>query len=117
MATEMLAIQEDQNLMIVTPSVETLDARIAADFRDQLQACAQDDHGKPILLDLCNISFMDSSGLAAVVYCFQMTQIRKRLVICGAQRRVQQLFEMTRLEDVVRIFPTREEAVTSLATA
>jgi anti-anti-sigma factor len=57
---------------------------------------------------------MDSSGLAAIVFCFQMTDIKENLAIFGVQERVGKLFRMTHMHHVVRIFKNLEEALKAL---
>jgi len=101
-----------EKLITVVPTVVALDARVAAEFKNAFTEFADGD--KFVLLDLRHLEFMDSSGLAAIVYCFQMTSIRNRLAICGAKDRVVQLFKLTRMEDVVRLFDTREDAIKAL---
>ncbi|MDJ0836522.1 MAG: anti-sigma factor antagonist [Acidobacteriota bacterium] len=109
----MFLTNEEGNILTVTPEIAVLDARVAAEFREKFSEFANGDQF--ILLDLSNVTFMDSSGLAAVVYCFQMTDIRRRLAICSATKRVMQLFSMTRMEDVVHLYPDHEAAVAALA--
>ena len=95
--------------LIIKPVIEKLHADNAADFRTTLaERLAREN--RFVLLDLSNVAFMDSSGLAAVVFCFQMTDIKESLAIFGVQERVEKLFRMTHMHQVVRIFKDLEEA-------
>jgi anti-sigma B factor antagonist len=66
-----------------------------------------------VLLDLCGLSFLDSSGLAAILMLLESTEAAGgRLAIVSSRRSVNRAFEMTRLTDVLGVVPTREQAFT-----
>lgn len=106
-------VREDDGFVVVKVQPERLDARVAADFKQELSDLVRRED-EFVLLDLGQVSFMDSSGLAAIVYAFQVTGLKEQLAICCVQDRVWRLFELTKMGDVVRIFKTREEAVADL---
>jgi anti-sigma B factor antagonist len=67
-----------------------------------------------ILLNLADIPYIDSWGLAEVVKCF--TEAQKRggsLKLCSAHRRILKLLKVTRLSDVLVSFDSEEEALQS----
>lgn len=108
-------IEKEQigNVTLVKLAIGSLDTSVAADIRETLsEVVANTD--QVILLDLDQVKFMDSSGLAAIVYCFKMTEMKDMLVICNVSDRVEQLFQITKLHAVVRIFKTRAEALEAL---
>ncbi len=107
-------VTHENDFTIVTPELENLDTHIAADFKTKFSELLAGD-ARFILLDLCNVTFMDSSGLAAIVFCFQLTDIKSKLAICGAGERVMRLFELTQMTTVVRIFDTKEAAIAALS--
>jgi anti-sigma B factor antagonist len=60
-----------------------------------------------VLLDCQNVTFMDSSGLGAIVIAFKQTrEANKRLCFCSLSPQVQLLFDLT---DVVSIFEIFED--------
>jgi anti-anti-sigma factor len=62
-----------------------------------------------ILLDCEAITFMDSSGLAALVVAFkQIREVKGRLCFCALSDQVRLLFELTDMISVFEIFPDRE---------
>jgi len=99
-------------LLTIQPTVARLDASNAAELRERFEEIA--DPEKLILLDLSNVEMMDSSGLAAIIYCFQMLDIHDELAICSPKPRVMQLFQMTNLGQVVRIYENHEDAIAAL---
>jgi len=110
----LLNVVHEDKFTIVTPELEHLDSHVAADFKNAFSELLKEDTHF-MLLDLNRVTFMDSSGLAAIVFCFQLTNINDKLAICGAGERVMKLFELTQMQSVVRIFATKEEAVATLS--
>lgn len=68
------------------------------------------------MIDLSDVAFMDSSGLATLVQLFKRVRICEGDVrLCGLQPKVQRVFELIRLDRVFDSFPGRDEAVASFA--
>lgn len=65
-----------------------------------------------IVVDLTDVPYMDSSGVASLVKLLSRTR-RGGVGLClvGLSDRVRSLFEITRLDDVFDIFPTQKEAL------
>ena len=91
----------------VKPLVANLDSQIAADFRESFSNELKKDH-KVTVLDLSDVVFMDSSGLASIVYCFRMVQIKDELVLCSVCERVMRVFQLTRLDNLLRIYREKQ---------
>ena len=70
-----------------------------------------------LALDMREVEFIDSSGLAALVNCLQTCR-RKSGDVClfGMRDTVQALFELTRLHTVFPIENMQQDAVARLAT-
>jgi anti-anti-sigma factor len=63
------------------------------------------------ILDLTEVPYMDSKGLGMVVNHHTSCQGKGvRLVVAGATPRVQELFAMTRVDTILSLSPTIEEA-------
>lgn len=98
---------------VVKLAIGNLDTNVAADVREGLSHIVQQTN-QVVLLDLDQVKFMDSSGLAAIVYCFKMTEMKDQLAVCNVSERVHQLFKITKLHAVVQIFKTLQEALDKL---
>lgn len=109
----MLKIVHENEFTIVIPEVANLDSHVAAEFKNKFTNLLNEDNHF-MLLDLSQVTFMDSSGLAAIVFCFQLTNIKDKLAICGAGERVRKLFELTQMSSVVSIYDTKETAIQAL---
>jgi anti-anti-sigma factor len=65
-----------------------------------------------VVVDLAEVTFMDSSGLNALLRTHRAVQARGgTLALAGAQQTVARLLEMTGLEEVIPVFPGVDEAI------
>jgi anti-sigma B factor antagonist len=80
--------------------------QIAASLREMIAR-------KPgqLLVDLSGVSYVDSSGLAALIDAMQrVQQYGGKFGIVGLQETVRSIFEIARLDQVFQIFPDLESA-------
>ncbi|MDZ8107010.1 MAG: STAS domain-containing protein [Nostoc sp. DedQUE12a] len=64
---------------------------------------------KTVLLDFQDVTFMDSSGLGALVLAFKTLRAADiQLVICSINEQVRILFELTNMDKIFEIFPSQE---------
>ena len=64
--------------------------------------------GHPLIaLDLSEVDFIDSSGLGAIVSVLKQLDGRGDLVIVGAKPAVMNLFRLTRMDKVFRMYRAR----------
>ncbi|MBF0511876.1 MAG: STAS domain-containing protein [Candidatus Omnitrophica bacterium] len=69
---------------------------------------------KKILVDFEKISFIDSSGVATFIEMFQnLGKIQGRMCLCNVNKKIMGVFEVTRVQKLLNIFPTRDEALKS----
>lgn len=96
--------------LVVSLKEKRLDAVIAANFRDAL--VERIDQGqRNIVLDMAQVSFMDSSGLGAVVFILKHLGHKGRLHICGVTPGVMAVLKLTRMDRVLKTFETRQAAI------
>lgn len=74
---------------------------------------ALDGHERAVVVaDLTNLTFMDSSGLAAMLVALrQVTRVGGRLVVACANPTVLRVFHITRTDKTFEICPTVEQAL------
>jgi anti-sigma B factor antagonist len=71
---------------------------------------------RTIILDLSDVTFVDSSALAVIVR--GMKRCRERsgdLILCGLRQPVRIIFELTRMDRAFRIYDSAEAARQALA--
>jgi anti-sigma B factor antagonist len=75
-----------------------------------------DEGHKYLLLDLGDVSYVDSSGLGALVAAYNSLKLKGGAVaLFRVPVRVLNLLEMSRLTAIFRIFETEQEAASGLA--
>ncbi len=76
-----------------------LDASSAYVLRDVLRTQARKVAGKTMVIDLAQVPFVDSTGLAALVSGLRIIQLNKgRLLLANVQEEVKRIFEITCLD-------------------
>jgi len=88
-----------------------LDLATAQQAREATEVAAQ--VSSPLVLDLSECSFLDSAGLRAVLYAYElMAAVKQRtMVIVGANPQVSAMLALTGFDVHIRVFPTRPEAL------
>jgi anti-sigma B factor antagonist len=101
--------------MVVAPRGD-LDAAVAEDLRDVLQYCGAD--RSPIVLDLAEISVIDSRALAVLVRSHQILKRRQRLLyLARPSRFVRAVLHTTGLDHMLPAFATVDAAADAAARA
>ncbi|MBO0350925.1 MULTISPECIES: STAS domain-containing protein [Oscillatoriales] len=63
-----------------------------------------------VLIDFQDVSFMDSSGLGAIVAAIKTVQAAGgKLFLCSINTQVKMLLELAGLDKIMKVFPNREE--------
>lgn len=105
---------EDNGVLVLELREDNLDASNVRDFREVVSTLLQD-HTK-VVLDMAGVSFVDSSGLGALISCLrQLNGRRGDFRLCEMSRSVRALFELMRMHRVFTIHDTRAEAVRSFS--
>jgi len=70
-----------------------------------------------ILLNFSDLEYMNSSGIGLLVtLLIRAKRQNQRLVACGLSEHYQQIFQLTRLNEAITIFPNEAEALGALAS-
>ncbi|MFQ4145771.1 STAS domain-containing protein [Chlorogloeopsis sp. ULAP02] len=93
---------------IVKPS-GILDSTKSQEFREKI-AETLESGAKVVLVNLEDVTFMDSSGLGALVLAFKtLRAVESKLVVCSMNEQVRILFELTGMDKVFEIFTNQDE--------
>ena len=101
------------SVSIVKPLERRMDARSAPDFRRQMGDLIAAGH-RQLVLDLSEVDFIDSSGLGAIVSSLKALGDQGDLLVVGTRPPVAQLFKLTRMDRVFRMFPETTAAVAAV---
>jgi len=65
-----------------------------------------------LVVDLSDVSYIDSAGLAALIQAMQKVEgYGGKFVLSGLQETVRSIFEISRLDQVFQIFPDADAAL------
>jgi len=93
-----------------------LDSRNTQEFKAQASTCSK--ASTKVILDLTGVTFIDSAGLGALLSLMRSVLERKGdFRICCAAKAIQLLFELVRINKIMDIHDTREEAIEASAKA
>lgn len=101
------------NTLILTLSADHLDAGNSAVFRTE--AFPLMEAATKVILDLTGVAFVDSAGLGALLSL--MRNLGERggdFRVCSVAKPVQVLFDLVRLNKILDIHATRDDALASL---
>ena len=106
----MFATSQNGSFAVAT-APEDLDARNSQEAREQLKKLIGEGHHQ-LVIDLSSLSFIDSSGLGALVAALKAArQHGGNVRLCGLTPGVQSIFELTRLSRVFDVYDSVDAAV------
>ena len=98
------------DVAVAAVPVEELDASNAGEFKRDVAPVL--DANVKLVLDLSRLRFIDSSGLGAFLSCLRRLSAKGGdLKLSGMSKQVRAVFELVRMNRIVEIYGTREEAV------
>lgn len=106
--------EKNGNVEIIEVRSGKLDADTAPAFREAMEARCRS--ARKVVLDLKQVTFVDSSGLGAILASLQ--QLRRRggdLRLCNLAARVRTLVKLVRLDQVIAIHGDRDQAVAAFS--
>jgi len=75
------------------------------------QEVVRKDRTKALILDITDVPYMDSAGLGSLISAFVSCQGSKRgFALFGISDRIQQLFDLTRVSELLPSFGSLDEA-------
>jgi anti-anti-sigma factor len=98
----------DVNLKIIQPT-GILDGTKVQHIRQEINSIIEAG-AAIVLIDLADVTFMDSSGLGALVIALKAVRTAGgKLFLCSVNDQVKLLFELTSMDRVFEVFPNRAE--------
>ncbi|WP_434616889.1 STAS domain-containing protein [Tabrizicola sp. M-4] len=95
---------------VVRPRGARLDALAALGFKDRMQPVIEE-AGARVVLDLSEVTFLDSSGLGAVVAAQRFLRAGQVLELAALTPAVARVFRLTRMDTVFAIHPGVDDAL------
>ncbi|MHC4414529.1 MAG: STAS domain-containing protein [Planctomycetota bacterium] len=96
---------------VILRPVGEIDLSCAAMLRQRLSQ-VQNNRPDRLVIELSQVPYMDSSGVATLVEAMQIARrTGSKLILCALQEKVRSIFEIARLDMVFAIVDTADEAV------
>ncbi len=107
-----LSTEKIGDVTVVTVLTEVLDASNTEEFK--VAAAPILEGTTKVVFEISQIKFMDSSGCGVLLsHLRQLKSSNGNLKLCRVQEPVRTLFELVRIDRIIEIFDTKEEAVKS----
>lgn len=90
--------------LVIRVLAPRIDAAGAIDFKEAVRQAAATP-GAPVILDLSRVTFLDSSGLGAVVAVMKLLGPDRPLQLAGVTANVAKVLRLTRMDSVFTILP------------
>ncbi|MCA9752203.1 MAG: STAS domain-containing protein [Gemmatimonadetes bacterium] len=110
----MLECRTHGDTIVVKVTVAQIQSTVAATFRNEVVRAVSEARG-PVVLNLENVEFVDSSGVGAMVAIFKGLERGRTMVLCSPKSPVRSLLELTRMDKIFRVYATESEALGSFA--
>ncbi len=108
-----LEIINHDSVTVLVVKEDRLDAAVASAFRDAVVKVVGEG-AEQIVLDLEAVSFVDSTGLGAMVSGLKALPAGGSMVLCNVGETVSALLKLTRMDKVLAVHTNREAALDSL---
>ncbi len=109
---ELVSKTVDDILVVGLAEPGALEASNVEDFRKAMANILE--NVRRVLLDLGNVTFLDSSGLGALVAIWSKVSSNDgEIKLCRIGPAVATLFEITRIHRILELYDTEEEAIAS----
>jgi anti-sigma B factor antagonist len=104
------------NVKVIEPA-GILDSTKAEEFQQMVDRLL-DEGVEIILIDLKDITFIDSSGLGTLVVLLKKVRgMNRKLCICSINDQVRMLFELTSMDRVFEVYADRQAFETEVLSA
>lgn len=102
-----------EKTLVVTIGYDYLDAHNIGQFKTGIKPLLSGPEAT--VFDLSPLQFIDSSGLGAFLFCMRRVKGNGGvLALCSLQSTVRSIFEQVRMNKVIDIYTSREEAIAAL---
>ena len=102
------------DVLLVTVKEARIDAASAIQFKDTMRN-VPDSGEKRIVLDISEVTYLDSSGLGAIVAAMKHFGSSRPLEISGPTPTVAKVFRLTRMDTIFKIYPDLDAAMSQAA--
>ncbi|KAB2839200.1 MAG: STAS domain-containing protein [Melioribacteraceae bacterium] len=100
--TQFLKI-DNRDYLIITPGYKSIDASVSNEFKEKLINII-DEGNSYILIDLINVRYIDSIGLAGLISILKNTKDNGDIALSNLSETVKTYFRLTRMDRVFKLY-------------
>lgn len=101
-----------ENILIVIPMVESLDARDSREFKEQVVELISNNHEHQVVINLKQIQFIDSSGLGSLLAILKNLHASGgELKLSEMNKPIRTIFELVSMHKIFEIFNSTDDAI------
>ncbi len=116
MAGLTISVRNKQGICIIDLTGRVTFGEPAIQLRETVRR--EVDNNPKLILNMAQVSYVDSAGLGELVGCYTATLNRRGSIkLAALQSRITELMRMTRLRDLFEIYDTEDAAVRSFGSA
>ncbi len=105
------SIDKQERYSVIKPEEENLNSAVAPQLKSEFVILANEGITN-LVLDLSSVKYVDSSGLSAILTARRLWSNLGTFVVTGVEHAaVKRLVEISKVDSVLTILPTRSEAV------
>lgn len=109
-----VAHQEKNQILVITPEGQNLDARDAPEFKKQVMDLITEKNARHVVLDLHQLQFIDSSGLGSFLSVLKALNTQGGdLKLSCMNNPIRTMFELVSMHKIFEIFNTTDDAISS----
>jgi anti-sigma B factor antagonist len=102
------------DITVIRPGVDRLTAANAKTFKEEVSGLIANGANQ-LIVDFGDVTFLDSSGLGALVGILKKIGHRGDLVVCGLGAEAAHMFKICRMERVFTVYPDVDTAVRKMS--
>ncbi|QLH36638.1 MAG: STAS domain-containing protein [Parachlamydiaceae bacterium] len=104
------------DVLIITPNTPNLDAKHAAEFKEQAIQLIKENECNHVVLDLSQVQFIDSSGLGTFLSILRLLHAQGgELKLARVHRSIKTMFELVAMNKIFDIHDQMEDAIAAFS--
>ena len=108
---------ESSDRMLIVSVVGRLDFSTSSTLLRSLEAAVVAANGRPLIVDCTGLDYVSSTGLRSLLIGARAAQAAGvRFLVCGLQKMVSEVFEVSGFSKVIPTLPDRAAAEAAVAT-
>lgn len=106
--------QKQEGILVIIPECESLDAKDASRFKEQVIGLINENDTSSVVCDLSQLQFIDSSGLGSLLSVLRELNTRGGdLKLSGMNQSIRTMFELVKMHKIFEIYHSSDDAVGS----